>query len=130
MGNKTGSINENLIVISEEGRIQNANAAACETLAYDGDELIGQPVEIIFSRNRPPIDCSGFNYPREADPYQLGGTLLSKDGKKLPVWFATSLRSRVEGNADGFIIIAKSANRNIQPQERLDQWLNQLTRKK
>ncbi len=130
MRSKTGSITESLIVISEEGRIQNVNAVACETLGYERDELIGQPVEIIFSRNRPPVDCTESNFPRETYPNQLRGTLLSKDGKKIPVWSSASLCFGIEGNADGFILIAKGADESSQPEEMPDQWMSELTGKK
>lgn len=73
MGIKTDSIDENPIVISEEGLIRNVNAAACGTLGYEIDELIGQPVKIIFSKNEPLINNSGFSLIREAEFYKEWG---------------------------------------------------------
>jgi diguanylate cyclase (GGDEF)-like protein/PAS domain S-box-containing protein len=129
MGSKTGSINQNLIVISEEGRVRNINTAACEFLGYKSDELIGQPIGMIFSRNEPCINSSGVSLIRDTDFYQEGGALLAKGGKKLPVWFATSSSLGIDGQADGFIIIARDAEASRQTQKTPDEWVKQLTRK-
>jgi sensor histidine kinase regulating citrate/malate metabolism len=76
MGNKTDSINESVIVISEEGGFRKIGAAACEILGNEKDEPVGQPVKIIFSKNEPPINSSGFSLIIENDFLQRRGKLI------------------------------------------------------
>lgn len=69
---KTGSINEHLIVTSGGGGFKNANAETCDVLWAEKDELIGRPFKIIFSKNEPLINISGFCSIREKDSYKEG----------------------------------------------------------
>jgi hypothetical protein len=127
MGIKTDSVNENLIVISEEGRFRSSNTWDCEVLRTEKDELIGQPAKIISSKNEPLIKSPGFRLLREKDFRKERENLLSKGGKKLTVWFANSSCLGVNAELDVFIIIAQDTEANRQSQEMLDEWLKQLT---
>jgi PAS domain S-box-containing protein len=129
MGIKTDSVNENLIVISEEGRFRSSNTWACEVLWTEKDEPIGQPAKIISSKNEPLIKGPGFRLIREEDFRKERGNLLSKRGRKLPVWFATSSCLGIDGELDVFTIIAQDTEANRQSQETLDEWPKQLTGK-
>ena len=75
------SMNDMLIVSSPDGKIMTVNRATCRYLAYEEEDLIGQPIGRILKTSKlKPIQVSG-----SADVQNSEGSLRAQDGREIPV---------------------------------------------
>ncbi|MCL0076074.1 PAS domain S-box protein, partial [Dehalococcoidia bacterium] len=104
---------DTLIVVDAEARIQTVNPATCHLLGYTEEEVIGQPVAIIFEEEvhrvfqffREPEKAEA---PRRQDAIrnrQL--TYKTKDGRLIPMLFNASVLTDEGGSVTGVVAVAK-----------------------
>ncbi|OQY99262.1 MAG: diguanylate cyclase [Candidatus Brocadia sp.] len=101
----TQNMDDALVVTSPEFTIQMVNRSACELLGYNEHELIGKPMEILFSEegDAPPpwFDLIVKNLIHKTEK-----TYVSKDGRKIPVLFSgTPIRGNM-GDVQGIVCVA------------------------
>ena len=121
------SMNEMLIVLTPEGRIQTVNQATCDLLGYKAEELVGEPVGRIFG------EIKGQNITKKKHdhnsviekfiPNQFINnnekTCLSKDGSEIPVLFSASDILDKDENVQGMVCIASDIRDRKQAEEAL-----------
>jgi diguanylate cyclase (GGDEF)-like protein/PAS domain S-box-containing protein len=96
-----------LIVVSPDGIIKTVNQATIDVLGCTKDELVGQPVTIIFGEQLP------FKWPGFEDLIEKGfissmeSTYLSKNRSKIPVFFSASVMRGLNGEIQGVIFVAQ-----------------------
>ncbi|KAB2832034.1 MAG: diguanylate cyclase, partial [Candidatus Brocadia sp.] len=90
--NIINSMDDSLVVASPEFSIQMVNRSTCELLGYNEQELIGKPINLLFSEE-DTADTSWF-YSIEKDLiHNTEKTYVSKDGRKIAVLFSgTAIR--------------------------------------
>ncbi|HBR10505.1 TPA: hypothetical protein DD712_04590 [Candidatus Acetothermia bacterium] len=107
------NFSDTLIVVDAEARIQTVNPATCHLLGYTEEEVIGQPVGIIFEEEvhrvfqffREPEKAEA---PRRQDAIrnrQL--TYKTKDGRLIPMLFNASVLTDEGGSVTGVVAVAK-----------------------
>ena len=110
MDNIIRSMNDALIVINPDGRVVTVNKATCELLSYQKEELIDQPIDIVFGKKGPPF-IAGEEKQKvlmegcELKDYET--EYISKNGKKIPVLFSKSVMKDEEGNMICIVCTAK-----------------------
>ncbi|MCL0058184.1 PAS domain S-box protein [Dehalococcoidia bacterium] len=106
---------DTLIVVDAEARIQTVNPATCRLLGYTEEEVIGQPVAIIFEEEEEARRFFQFfrepekvEAPRPQDTIrnrQL--TYKTKDGRLIPMLFNASVLTDEGGSVTGVVAGAK-----------------------
>ncbi len=108
------SMNETLIVLTPEGRIQMVNQAACDLSGYNAEELSGEPVGKIFG------EIEGRNITKKKLNHEVvieklvqqqfiknnENTVLGKDGREIPVLFSASAMLDKDENIQGMVCVA------------------------
>jgi PAS domain S-box-containing protein len=127
------NIIDSMIVVAPDGSIVTVNDATCTLLGYREEELIGQPVRLLFSEEE---DLAKMIVSRKALPVKgrILGTLISvghmsdvegwyatKDGSKIPVNFSGSVRLDGEGEIQGIVCVAQDSTQQKQLQCELAQ---------
>ena len=102
------NIVKTLIVLDRNSKIKTVHKATCDLLGYKEDELIGNPVNVVFpateeTLNERKLDelIQGF----ELKNYET--YLKTKDGKKIPILFNGSVMKDREGNIDCIVCTAR-----------------------
>ena len=81
-----------LIVVEPDATIQIVNAATCELLGYDENELIGEQIGKIFAEEELLFKSTGLkDLIKKGFIQNVEKTYLSKDGRKIPVLFSCSV---------------------------------------
>ncbi|MEK6635105.1 MAG: ATP-binding protein [Planctomycetota bacterium] len=119
------SIIGGLIVLSQDRCIRSVNAAACEMLGYNEDELTGMSFNKIF------VEDTKFKVNELSSLIEKGyiineeGVFLSKEGKSIPVLFSGSVMSK--GNKiEGIVCVFLDITERKQIEARQIQLLNEL----
>ncbi|MCL0064248.1 PAS domain S-box protein, partial [Dehalococcoidia bacterium] len=109
------NFSDTLIVVDAEARIQTVNPATCHLLGYTEEEVIGQPVAIIFEEEEEARRFFQFfrepekaEAPRRQDAIrnrQL--TYKTKDGRLIPMLFNASVLTDEGGSVTGVVAVAK-----------------------
>lgn len=116
---------DTLIVVDAEAKIQTVNPASCHLLGYTEEELIGQPVSIIFAEEVRRV-FQFFQEPKKAEVlrpqdtvhnYQL--TCKTKDGQLIPMLFNASVLTDEVGNITGVVAEEKDITEIKQAEEAL-----------
>jgi PAS domain S-box-containing protein len=101
------SITDSLIVVNPDATLRSVNKATLDLLGYREDELIGQPVKIIFLQEEESILHKYFQKIIDAGVrYNIGLTLLTKQGKAIPVNFSGALMQQ-DGKIIGIVGVAR-----------------------
>ncbi len=116
-----------LIVVTPEGTIQTVNKATCELLGYKEDELIGKPVTMIFFEEEQAFKRSILNDLFENDFISnVEMTYLSKDGRKIPIFFSGSVMRDDDNEIQGTVCIALDITERKQAEKELKIYRMQL----
>ncbi len=100
------SMNDSLIVISTDFRVQTVNRATCLLLRYRDYELIGKPIVNMFS-NESSHDMVNFNDIIEKGFVRnIESTYISKDGMEIPVIFSGSVMRDTSNSVQGIVCVA------------------------
>ncbi len=116
-----------LIVVDLEGRVRTINRVAGEILGYEEDELIGQPVNRVFTRAASSLLLGG-----ELEKLKKGGTvrdyeieIKAKDGRVIPVDLNASLIMEC-GEPKAVQIVARDVTERKRTEEELESSRQQL----
>ncbi|MEP0856284.1 EAL domain-containing protein [Trichocoleus sp. DQ-U1] len=102
------SMVESLIVVTPDTMIQSVNKATCELLGYHKEELIGQPIGVIFADEKFPFTASELDdltqkrVVRDAEKIYL-----SKDGRRISVLFSCAAIASVPDRIQGIVCVAQ-----------------------
>ncbi len=95
-----------LIVVSDEGAIRMVNQAALNLLCYTNEDLLSEPLEIIFEEKFSPNELIINNSLEKESTGIVEKNLLTKDGRKIPVLFSASLMRSADGMNQGIVCVA------------------------
>lgn len=103
--NIINSMDDSLVVASPEFTIQMVNQSTCELLGYNEQELIGKPINFLFSEE-DTADTSWFDSIEKDLIHNTEKTYVSKDGRKIAVLFSgTAIRGN-NGAIRGIVCVA------------------------
>jgi PAS domain S-box-containing protein len=112
-----GAMSDSLILIDPEGKLVEANNAALKLLGYTRTELIGQPVELLFSEEIPLfakiILEKGFTANSLKDN-QL--CYQAKNGSLIPISFSGAIMRDEEDNFVGIVGVARDLRESLRLQ--------------
>ena len=125
--NIIGSMLDALIVVDPDTKIRRLNKAACELLGYQEEELIGKPVETIFSKTKEEMafkELENLIKGEELRDYET--YFRAKDGKKIPILFNGSVMKDKDENIDCVVCTARDITDRKRAEEQLlnaaQQW--------
>ncbi|MCL0056965.1 PAS domain S-box protein [Dehalococcoidia bacterium] len=108
------NFSDTLIVVDAEARIQTVNPATCRLLGYTEEEVIGQPVGIIFEEEEVHRVFQFFREPEKAEAPRPQDTIRNrqltyktKDGRLIPMLFNASVLTDEGGSVTGVVAVAK-----------------------
>ncbi|MFH1289024.1 MAG: HD domain-containing phosphohydrolase [bacterium] len=120
---------EALFVVSNDGYITTVNGSACGLLGYGERDLVGQPVENIFSGEDFMVPKTKFrDLIKEECLRDTEKVFLSKNGEKIPVVFSSSIMRDNKGDIQGVILVAQSIMDCNRLEEKLQHTLITLRR--
>ena len=115
------SMAECLIVLLPDKTIEMVNKTTLELLGYKEEELIGQPVEMIFDQYDGFLDANGteslFHKNLMANKEEY---FITKEGKIIPVLFSASLMQARAGIAPGIVCVALDITERKKTEEILE----------
>lgn len=118
------TMTDSLILLSPSATIMTVNQYTLDLLGYKKSELIGQPVDTIFT-GKIPFKGRRIGKFMEEDPvrdYEM--TYKTKSGKRIPVSFSGSVMRNKEGELVGIVGIA----RDIAERKKAEEKERELTR--
>jgi diguanylate cyclase (GGDEF)-like protein/PAS domain S-box-containing protein len=121
------SMVESLIVVTPDTKIQSVNKATCELLGYQKEELIGQPIGVIFADEKFPFTASELDdltqkrFVRDAEKIYL-----SKDGRKISVLFSCAAIASEPDRIQGIVCVAQDITARQQAELALKQAKEEL----
>jgi PAS domain S-box-containing protein len=124
MDNIIGSMMDPLIVVDPDERIRIVNKATAELLGYKKEELIGNPVAVLFSATVNEAADNGTELEKlpKGDELRNYETFFkAKDGKNIPILFSRSLMRDKDGN----IVCMVCAGRDITERKRAEEALRE-----
>ena len=111
--NIINSMTNSLVVVTAEGMIQTVNQATCELLGYQPEELISQPLGMIFDEKEQRL-FNETGLQELINRVSLKGvekTYLTKDRDKIPVLFSASVMHDNNDRIQGIICVASDISR-------------------
>ncbi|VVB97633.1 Methanogenesis regulatory histidine kinase FilI [uncultured archaeon] len=112
------SLFDMLVVVSPEGIIQTVNQATCNVLGYRTEELLGKKVTEILAEDDVLLKGSFLDLIEKGSINNVDKIFLSKDGRKIPVLFSSTMMHNDAGNIQGIICIAKDMTERRSLEER------------
>ncbi|OGQ95865.1 MAG: hypothetical protein A2521_01810 [Deltaproteobacteria bacterium RIFOXYD12_FULL_57_12] len=101
--NIISSMTNSLVVVNQDGSIRKVNRATCDLLSYSEAELIGQPVSIFLTEDFSSE--TGLNrLINRGLARNIETTYLAKNGRKIPVLFATSVMHHENGKFEAVCV--------------------------
>lgn len=118
---------DTLIITDDTGKIKIVNKSALDQLGYQEDEIIGQPIGIVLSKEGNKNVQSDINHIKELFKKEhinnIHNTYYTKAGTALPVSFSSSLMYNIDNRISGLICIA-SHNSKFYQGEKKDAQVN------
>jgi PAS domain S-box-containing protein len=116
--NIISSINDGLIVVSEEGIIEKVNPSICRLLDYQTDELIGEQASILFPGQTSLIDDKEQTVLNERGVVFIKEKqLITRSNGQIPLSISVSELINTVGMRDGLLVIG----RDIREKKRNDE---------
>jgi PAS domain S-box-containing protein len=106
------SMGDSLVVTSPEGNIVASNAATCRMLGYTEAELLGQPLEMLFTTEDHDALRSNVNGPGAVTNVETA--FVAKDGSKIPVAFSRAAMQSSSKQSNGLVCVAKDISQRQQ----------------
>jgi len=125
MSKNTG-MNEALFVLTPKATIQNVNPAACTLLGYAADELIDQPIRMVFAEESPFKDAGIEVIIREGTFSGVELTLRTKDSRIIPVLFSSLVMRDEKGEIQSIVCVAQDITGQKQMEEELRKYREHL----
>ena len=124
--NIINSMIDTLIVISPEGNILQANAAARTLLGYTEEELIGQGIELIIKEgvqkgSSALDDLITLGYVDNTEQ-----TYIAKDGRQMPVLFSGAAMQGGDGAIQAIVCVAQDITQRKHAEEQLKAFAAKL----
>lgn len=121
------SIAESLIVVTPNGVIKSINQATCELLAYAEEELVGQPVELVFAEAESLFKGTGLDeFIQKGFIRTKETTYLSKDGREISVLFSGSVMRGENGTIQGIVCVAQDITERKRAKQEIENSLSLL----
>ena len=102
-------MNDTLIVIDLGGVIKRVNRATLNLLGFSEQELIGQPITVIFPEFKGNNLSEEKHFIENLIENEYGGNVeknyITKNGKVIPILFSVSTIKSREGKIDGFVCV-------------------------
>lgn len=121
------SMTDTLVVTDPEGKIRTVNQATQDLLGYSENELIGKPMCGLFRED--PLDVkeiasvlSGTGISGTAKTY------VSKDGRRIPVLFSSSVMLGENSEIEGIVCVAQDMTERRHAEEMLVLQAEELAR--
>ncbi|NEO32746.1 MAG: response regulator [Symploca sp. SIO3C6] len=110
LNNIIRSLSDALIVFNKNKKIKRFNTAILSMSGYQSDELLEQPLNLIFRQN-DWLDVLNFNQDKNSIQNSFLGRretiLMAKDGCQLPVSVTASVMENAEGELEGFVCLVQ-----------------------
>ncbi len=106
MENILRSMVDTLMIVSPEGVIERANAAACALLGYEEDELVGRPFASILAGDDPFGGPGLETILEERAVADFETDYRTRDGRAIPVSFSASVMRDEQGDLQGIVCVA------------------------
>ncbi|MDI6869300.1 MAG: PAS domain S-box protein [Coprothermobacterota bacterium] len=112
------SMPESLIVVSLDGIIVAVNSATCALLGYEEEEIVGQPIEKVVVDEQLRFKESRIENIFRIEPCQIiEKAYLSKNGRKIPVLFSSSVIRDDNGKIQGIVCVARDITERKRAEE-------------
>ncbi|MCX5799961.1 MAG: ATP-binding protein [Candidatus Eisenbacteria bacterium] len=126
MNNIIKSMTDTLLVTDPEGRIRTVNRATLNLLGYSEDELIGKPICVLFRED--PLDSEQITAIKSGMGMgNVEKTYVSKDGRKIPMLFTSSVMRNENGEIEGNVCVAQNITERRKAEEALLRQAEALT---
>lgn len=123
------SMAETLIVLGLEGAIKTVNRAALQLLGYREEELIGKPINMIFTAEERLFKEYDLNNLIKLDSIRDTEKIyVAKNGRKIPVLFSAAILSDYNGMPQGLVCVAQDITELKSANERLQRFSEELQR--
>ncbi|OGW28250.1 MAG: hypothetical protein A2X56_08790 [Nitrospirae bacterium GWC2_57_13] len=124
--NIINSMIDTLIVISPEGKILQANAAACALLGYKEEELLGQGMELIFKEAAPQGRGAMDELIATGSVGSGEQIYIAKDGRAIPVLFSGATMRDGDNAIQGLVCVAQDITDRKHAEEQLKSFAVKL----
>lgn len=110
-----------LIVATPEARIKTINQATLDLLGYTEDELLDQPVGVIFTEGRTELE----DLIKKGFISDVEKTYLAKDGRKIPMLFSGSVM-RDDDRIQGIVCVALDITERKRAEEAIKKYAGEI----
>ena len=115
------TLTDALFLVNSKGEVATVNQATLELLGYEASELLDQPIEIIL------VPEETANFRQSCLEQLLAGdsicdteiTLVTKDGRKIPVSLSASVVRDEEGVEPGIVYVGRDLTERKQAEEQI-----------
>lgn len=123
------SMIDTLIVIEPSGTIKTVNRAACQLLGYTEEELIGQPITVIFAKKEGVSGSADMNaWIEERLLKNIEDVYVAKDGRHIPMRCSSAILRDDEGRVQGIVCVAQDITERKQAEEAMRRHAAELAR--
>ena len=105
------SMQESLIVLGRDGRIETINNSTIVMLGYEKHELTGKPLEFILKKDEAAAGCPFSNLDEGEILRECELIYLTKWGREIPVHFSASPMKNSKGEIYGIVCLAINISR-------------------
>ncbi|RJX35132.1 MAG: diguanylate cyclase [Desulfurivibrio sp.] len=105
------SMQESLIVLGRDGRIESINNSTIVMLGYEKQELTGKPLEFILKKDKAVANCPFSNLDEGEILRECELIYLTKWGREIPVHFSASPMKNSHGEIYGIVCLAINISR-------------------
>jgi len=125
------TMGDGLLTLDSHSRITAANPALCRLLAYEEEELVGQPVRKLFPAEDHPFrpEVLAREGKREDRLGSLNTEMIASTGEIVPVNLACTLVRHPAGRIAGVVGITRDMRESFRMQQALEELNAQLQRK-
>ncbi len=118
--NIISTMSDSLFLVDADERITSINHGASKLLGYEENELIGKPMQIIFSEK----EDKALPFERILEEVMKTGTISevetvfkTKDGKRIPISLSSSVMRDEDGEPQGIICIGRDITERKKTEE-------------
>lgn len=110
------SMNNLLLVMDSQGKIQTVNPAALAALGYTEAEVVGAPIQLVFQSG----SNGSLNNMEEEHTRSSEAHLIAKNGKQIPVAYTQAMMRGEDGRIEGVVLVGQDiSERRAAETERL-----------
>ena len=127
--NILSTMTDSLVVTDSSGKIVTVNRAICRVLEYEKCDLLGQPIDTIFSL-KEEIDAGRLDFMEtslakliaEKPIVDLNTFFKSKSDKRIPIGLSSSAMRDENGNLTAVVSVAHDLTERIKTQEAITRF--------